>query len=139
MKLAVTKKEPLTFAVECERLWTVNLHPIEGERGRFKGISETRFRCITEPCRHLFNRSVKSQLEHGETRPEHVKCPRCGGDTEPVEYMVNVLEPHGHPRCTCESYTTHKGELECKHGSAALYLFGKLEASASAEKHVQGP
>jgi uncharacterized Zn finger protein len=48
--------------------------------------------------------------------------------------MVNVLEPHGNPRCSCESFTTKRGEQTCKHGIAALLLFGKLQAAAEAER-----
>ncbi len=127
MKMTLTQDEPPQFRVENDRLWTVQLEPIHGERGRFRAISETRYKCANHPCNHEFSRSAKRVLEIGTA------CPQCGEPADPVQYLVNVLEPHGNPRCACESYTTTRGTT-CKHGHAALYLFGKLEAAAAAER-----
>lgn len=131
MKLTLTQSDPPAFTVENTRLWTVHLQPIPGERGRFRAISETQFHCVNHPCTRRFSRSPERVAEIG------AECPGCGAEAERVEYLVNVLEPHGNPRCACESYTTTKGTT-CKHGHAALYLFGKLEAAAAAERQ-DGP
>ena len=128
MKLTLTQPAPPRFTVDNDRLWTVHLEPIPGERGRFRAVSETNFRCANELCRKVFTRTVKRQLEWG------ADCPGCGCAAERVEYLVNVLEPHGSPVCRCEAYTTTRGIRGCKHSEAALYLFGKLEAAASAER-----
>ncbi len=127
MKLTLTTHEPPQFRVENDRLWTVHLEAVPGERGRFRAISETQYHCLNRPCTKRFTRSVERVKEIGTA------CPDCGCECEPVEYLVNVLEPHGNPRCACESYTTTRGTT-CKHGHAALYLFGKLEAAAAAER-----
>lgn len=128
MKLTVLSgsDSPDAFIVECDRLWAVRFEPIAGELGRFHAVSETRFQCAS-PCGNRFSRSVKKQAELGEG------CPRCGEFADKVRYLVDVIQPHGNPQCTCESYTTTRGK-PCKHCHAALYLFGKLMAAAMAEK-----
>jgi hypothetical protein len=128
MKLVLTEQRPAQFLVICDRINRVVLQPIEHEQGRFIAISETNFRCVVEPCRKRF--SSRSGVH---------PCPQCGGAAEAVCYMVNVMEPHGNPVCSCESFTTKRGEVECKHGGAALYLFGKLMAAKLAEKPSTGP
>ena len=121
----------LIFRLENERLWTVQLEAIEGEAGRVIATSETRYQCAA-PCNHAFNRSQERAKEIGTA------CPRCGSEAEPVRYMIDVLRPHGAPQCACENFTTTRGTT-CKHGHAALYLFGKLMAARMAEPTTEGP
>jgi|GEM_PF-5482412 len=131
MRLTLIGSEPPLFRLENNRLWTVQIEPIPGERGRFRAISETRFQCAA-PCNHAFSRTAEKAKDIGTI------CPLCGEPADPVQYLVNVLEPNGNPRCSCESYTTNRGQKTCKHGIAALYLFGKLEAAKVAERQ-DGP
>lgn len=131
MNLTLSTERPATFTIANLKPWTVTLQPVPHERGRFYAISETRFRCIENRCRKLFSKSANSfKVWNGD-------CPKCGGECERVRYLVNVLEPHGNPRCACEAYTTTMGTA-CKHCHAAIYLFGKLEAAAAAERQ-EGP
>lgn len=128
MKLTLTTHEPPVFHVLNDRLWSVKLRPIPGERGRFSAISGTQFHCLNHPCTKKFKRSPERFEEIGAV------CPNCGAEAERVEYVVNVLEPHGNPTCRCEIFTTKRGTETCKHGHAALWLFGKLEAAKAAER-----
>lgn len=121
MKLTLTTSRPAVFTVNNLKAWTVHLEPIPYERGRYDAISDTRLRCISEPCRKVF-------ASKDGAKP----CPKCGGETERVKYRVDVLTRGGHGECRCENYTCDRGGHDCKHLSAAFYLFGKLEAAASA-------
>jgi hypothetical protein len=131
MRVLLADKAP-TFRVESGTLFSVRLTPVQGEIGRFIAHSDTRFYCPT--CGVKF------------TRKKDNVCQRCGTVADSVTYMVDVAENNGRTKCSCESFTCHKRDEQpqdvllapCKHGNAALFLFGYLKARALAAMNGKG-
>jgi len=121
-----------TFRVENGTLFSVRLAPVQGEEGRFIAHSDTRFYC--RRCGVKFSR-----------KKDNV-CQRCGDDGESVTYMVDVAENNGRSKCSCESFTCNKRDAQpqdvllapCKHGNAALFLYGYMMARKLAQIHGKG-
>ena len=91
--------------VECERPFTVQLAPVDGEAGRFTALSPSRYICQT--CRVEFSAKAPAP------------CKRCGSEAARVTYSVDCEAR----RCTCKSYACGgRGEI-CKHLAAALVVF----------------
>lgn len=123
--MTATPTSDTTFTIMNTKPFEFSLELFPNELGRFAAVSETRFVC--RDCETRFTRSPKKQSELGDV------CGWCNGKADRVRYLVDVCQPGGKPQCTCESYTTKRGAVECKHGAAALYLFGKIMAAKLSE------
>ena len=120
MRIVVENTDGPVYRVTGEAL-SVRLEPIHGEEGRFHAFSDSRFVC--QACAIQYTRKVGNC------------CKRCGNPGEPVAYLVDVVENAGRTKCSCESFTCHRRDVvtaealnPCKHGAAALMLFGHFKA-----------
>ena len=128
MRISICGTGP-TFRVNFGGNLSVRLRPVHGEEGRFLALSDTRHYCHT--CGVRFTRKADGV------------CQRCGNQAEPVPYMVDVTENRGRTKCSCESFTCNRRDeppegavMEpCKHGAAALVLFGFIKAAQLSEQH----
>jgi len=128
VRITATSDVP-RYIVET-RAWKVALEEIE--EGRFHAFSESRKQC--SKCRMKTSRKAA------------VDCPGCKLPLEPMAYLIDVSENRGLTRCSCENYTCNKrGEqsgqmaLCCKHGAAALILYGHFQAVELANRHAKKP
>lgn len=127
MQIKVIGDGPL-YRVTSAVGFAVNLQPIDGEDGRFYAFSDTRYRCPS--CMVKF------------TSKSEKPCPHCGAAAEPVSYLVDVVSNGGRGRCTCESFTCNKRDVQepdawqsCKHVFSAIVLFGHFKAVEIAERN----
>ena len=106
---------------------TVQLAPIQGEPGRFHAFSTTRYFC--PQCRIKFTRKAGKE------------CKRCGGEGEAVSYIADVTENGGAGKCSCESHSCNRRDIQepgtleiCKHIAAAMALHGYFLATLAAQE-----
>lgn len=126
--MRIVVEAPDRYRVDNAENFSVRLEPVHGEEGRFHAFSQTQFRCLTclgdADSKRTFTRRNGDGI-----------CQRCKQPGEPVVYLVDVVENRGRTKCSCENYTCNRRDIvtfdaltPCKHGAAALMLFGHFKA-----------
>lgn len=113
---------------------TLDIRPEPNEVGRFRVASQNQLQCAA--CKYDFKRNSS------------MKCPKCKGEGEPVDYIIDVRAFWGHGCCSCADFrcrvqpSFEKKDFSvepCKHlvgtgAQGAFALFGQMVARATGEE-----
>lgn len=102
---------------------------IQGEPSRFHVQSDSQLQCCS--CPHTFGWPRKNR----QPKPlAECACPKCGGASEPVIYLVDTSAYFGAGWCACQDFQCrvqsefNAGKFEarlCKHLILAFFLVGQ--------------